>query len=113
MANYDNIKDYGFDKIPPERQREIARKGAAAATEARKKKKTMKEIFQAIGELAVPDDKLRKKMAEVGLKDEEMTWKAAVAVSAILNAIKKQDPKAVEFVLEMMDSDEGAKLWVD
>jgi hypothetical protein len=52
-------------------------------------------------------------MAEVGLKDDEMTWKAAVAVSAILNAIKKQDPKAVEFVLEMMDSDEGAKLWVD
>lgn len=107
MANYDNIKNYGFDKLPAERQREIAKMGSEASVIARKKRKTMKQIFQDIGNLSVTDEKLRKKMKEMGISDDNITWSAAVAVSAVLNAIKKNDPKAVEFVLEMMDDDDG------
>lgn len=113
MANYENIKKHNFKNLPAKRQREIARMGAAAATAARKKKKTMKEIFQYIGDLQVTDEVLRKKMEKVGLKDGDLTWSAAVAVSAVLNAIKKNDPKAIEFVLEMMDANEGDIKWDD
>ena len=88
-----------------ERERkEIQRKGAQAANEVKRKKKTMKQIFQTIGDLEVTDPKLKERLKSVGLHDEDITWSVAVAVSTILNAIKKNDIKTVEFVLEMMDN---------
>ena len=105
MAGYDNIKEHGFDKIPAERQREIAKMGAAAATKKRKQKKRMKELFQEIGNMAVTDVKIKARMKAMGIPEDDITWQAAVAVATIMAAVKKNDPKVVEFVLEMFDDD--------
>lgn len=103
MAGYDNIRDKGFDKLTAERQREIASMGGKASQKALKRRKTMREIFRQIGDLNVTDDALKRKLQKLGLPDEDITWQVAVAVSTILNAIKKNDIKTVAFVLQMLD----------
>ena len=113
--NYDNIKNYGFDKIAPSRQRQIASMGGKAVQAKKKRQKTMKELFQCVGGLEVTDYKLKQKMKEMGIPDDEITWAAAVAVSSIMAAIKKNDVKTIEFVLEMLDKDEKGRTatWED
>ena len=107
MANYENIKDYGFDKLTPNRQREIASMGGKASQRKKKQQKKLKEIFQTIGALEVTDKALFEKMEKMGIPKDEITWGAAVAVSTILNAIRKNDIKTVAFILKMIDEDEG------
>lgn len=46
MANDDNLKGHGFHEIAADKQREIARKGAYAAAEARRRKKAFRELIE-------------------------------------------------------------------
>ena len=46
MAGYDNIKDYGFDKLTAEEQRKIASKGGKASVKKRREKKTVKRYIR-------------------------------------------------------------------
>ena len=103
MAGFDNVREMTFDKLTPERQRKIASMGGKASQAAAKRRKTMREIFQQIGSLEVTDEALKKKMQKLGIPDEDITWQVALAVSTILNAIKKGDVKTIEFVLQMLD----------
>lgn len=107
MANYDNIKDYGFDKLTANRQREIASMGGKASQRKKKQQKKLKEIFQLVGSLNVTDRTLLEKIKKMGIPEDDITWNTAVAVSTILNAIRKNDIKTVEFVLKMMDEEDG------
>ena len=105
MANYENIKEHGFDKMSATRQREIASMGGKAAQKALKKRKAMREIFQNIAALGVTDKTLFKRMQDMGIPDDEITWATALAVSTIMNAIKKNDVKTVALVLQMMEDE--------
>lgn len=91
--------------------REAGRKGGIASGEAKRRKKTMKELFQYVGGLTVTDEKLKAKMREMGIPEDDITWSAALAVATIMTAIKKNDIKTVEFVLEMMENDAGGIKW--
>lgn len=46
--NNENLKGHGFDEITAEEQREIAKKGAKASVEARKKKKLLRECLDVL-----------------------------------------------------------------
>ena len=46
--NDENLKGHGFDEIAPSRQREIAKMGAEASAQARKKKKLLKDCLELL-----------------------------------------------------------------
>lgn len=46
MANYDNIKDHGFDKLTAEERREIAQKAGRKSGEVRREKADLKKQMQ-------------------------------------------------------------------
>lgn len=103
MAGYDNIKDKGFDKLTTEEQRAIAKKGGKASVVSRRKKRTVKELFRAIGDLPVNEAKIRQQLDKMGIPRDEQTWEMAVACSALVKAMRTDNPKMLEFVLELLD----------
>ena len=103
MAGYDNIKNHGFNKITAEEQRTIAQKGGRASVVSRRKKRTIKELFRAIGDLPVNESKIKQQLDKMGIPKDEQTWEMAVACSALVKAMKTDNPKMLEFVLELLD----------
>ena len=82
MANNDNLK-----KLTSEEARENGRKGGLASVEARRAKKTMKEML----------DYLLEKEIENSRTGEKVTYREAMLIAAIKKAIKG-DIKASQFV---------------
>ena len=82
MANNDNLK-----KLSSEEARENGRKGGLASVEARRAKKTMKEML----------DYLLEKEIENTKTGEKVTYREAMLIAAIKKAIKG-DIKASQFV---------------
>ena len=58
-------------------------KGGKQSGKARRKKKQMKDMFEYLLGLDVTDDELKKKMSEMGIDDEQMTYNAMVCYSMI------------------------------
>ena len=106
MAGYDNIKNKGFDKMTTERQREVAAMGGRASQAAARRRRTIKELFQAIGSLPVNEPGIRKQLDKMGIAKDDQTWETAVAASALVKAMKTDNPKMLEFVLELLERDE-------
>lgn len=92
MANEENLINLR-DRTPEERK-EIARKGAEATNEIKKKKKTMKEQAELLLSLAVKNPKLKKKMEELGLDEENQTNQMAMIISIMNKTIAKGDVQA-------------------
>lgn len=109
MAGYDNIKEHSFNKMSAERQREIASMGGKAAQRAAKRRKTMREIFQQIGELDVADKTLKERLVKLGVPEGDITWNVAVVISTYVNAVKKNDVKTVALLLKMLESEDKKK----
>lgn len=107
MAGYDNIKAHGFDQITAEKQREIASQGGKASVIARRRKKNIKELFRSIGDLPVNEPKIREQLDKMGIPRGEQTWEMAVAASALIKAMKTDNPKMLEFVLELLEAQDG------
>jgi hypothetical protein len=103
MAGYDNIKDHGFDKLTAEERRALAVRAGQASGAARRRKRSVKELFQAIGNLPVNDTKIRQQLDKLGIAKEDQTWEMAVAASALVKAMKTDNPKMLEFVLELLN----------
>lgn len=106
MAGYDNIKSHSFDKLSAEEQRSIAKKGGRASVASRRKKRTVKELFRAIGDLPVNEAKIRQQLDHMGIPREEQTWEMALAASALIKAMRTDNPKLLEFVLELLNREE-------
>ena len=89
-----------FNKLTEEQQREFARKGGKASAEARKKKKTFREIVQMIGDLPVKDEKLLKDLKKLGIDidEEDITYSFLVNFSQFYKAIKSRDTKSAEYL---------------
>lgn len=56
MANYDNIKDHGFDKLTAEERRKLAKKAGKISGEKRKEKADLKRQMQTWLEAEVSKD---------------------------------------------------------
>ena len=98
MAGYDNIKDYGFDKLTAEEQREIASKGGKKSGEVRRAKRQMKDILDDIGCTMLPDENSREIIAKMlGVETDDVTFDMATMFGAIQKALKG-DIRALEFV---------------
>lgn len=98
MAGYDNIKDYGFDKLTAEEQREIASKGGKASVKARRKRKNIQDTTKLILGLDVIDDTTNEILDKFGVEDKDL--QSLMICKLILKAING-DVKAVRTVLEI------------
>ena len=70
MANEQNLKP--FDQLPESRQREIRSMGGKACAEARKRRKTLAEIGDMIGNLKIKSEKNKQILRDAGITDEDL-----------------------------------------
>lgn len=93
MANEKNLKP-----ILTEREaREKGQNGGKASVKSRRKKKQMSEMLKYILALDVTDEKVKKKMGEMGIEEEQMTYNALMCY-AMVGAATKGNVKAAVFV---------------
>ena len=107
--NQQNIEKYKFNKLAPSRQREIASMGGKASQKAAKRRKTLKQLYQWVGEMQVTDKLLKDKLLKMGIAEDDITWQMALVVSTLMSAIKKGDIKTIAFVMNMMEEQKDDK----
>lgn len=61
--------------------------GGRASVEARKNKKKLRELVEIMGALPVYSDKAKKLMEEMGISEEDMTYKMAMVVGLFKKAV--------------------------
>lgn len=95
---------------PGRQQVEIAKKGAKAAAEAKRRKKNLAELAKTFSELQVIDDKAKKALAKLGISEDDAT-QGMVMVASMFNAASKGKVAAAKLIGEWMEA--GAVLQDD
>ena len=95
MANEQNLKPQAHILTVEEQS-----KGGAASGEARRAKKTLRELVELFGELGVSDE-ARKKMKEIGIPEELWTRKMQPVV-ALFNKANKGDVGAFNAIRDII-----------
>lgn len=95
MANPENLIPQAH-KLTVEEQS----KGGKASGEARRQRKTLKEIGDMIGGLAVSSEKNRKIMRDAGISDEDMIRDVEAMFMLSLKA-KNGDTKSIELMAKL------------
>ena len=98
MANEQNLVP--MDKRTEDEQREIARAGGIASGEARRKKKTLKEIGDMIGSLDIKNEKVRGLLAKAGIKEEDMVRDVGMMFTLAIKA-GKGDTRSAELIAKI------------
>ena len=98
MANEKNLIPQA--QRSPEEARENGRKGGKASGEARRKKKTLRELVELFGELGVNPD-TRKLMKQLGIPEDLMTRKMQPVV-ALFNKANKGDVSAFNAIRDII-----------
>lgn len=98
MANEQNLVSLK-DRTTTE-QRAIARAGGIASGEARRQKKTLRQLGEMIGGLQVNSEKNRAIMREAGIADEDMIRDTEALFRISLKA-QQGDVKAAEFLAKL------------
>lgn len=86
-----------------EQAREMGRKGGQKSAEARRKKKTMRELTKSIMETTVStkQENVRATLAMMGLEENDMTYQAAVVVRLMQKAMVEGDTQAIRLIGEL------------
>lgn len=98
MANEQNLIPFTSDQNREEAKKN-GQKGGIASGEARRKKRTLKELLEAVAEKNVQSDKIKKTLSDLGFEDNEQTYNLAIAVR-IMNGALNGDHKSIS---EYMD----------
>lgn len=81
-----------------EEAKEKGRKGGIASGEARRRKRTFKEILEIIASSQIKDAKTKKLAESLGLDPEDITYGLMVNLAQVNKAIKEKDTRAAEYV---------------
>lgn len=73
---------------PQQERIEIARMGQKASTAAKKRRKTMREAMDMLLSLPVKDEKVRKKIAALGIDPDEVDNQMAMVIAQWQQAVK-------------------------
>lgn len=95
-----NIVEHNFKNLTAEEQRRIASQGGKASVEARRQKKTLRQIGDMIGGLQVNSEKNREIMRQAGIADEDMIRDTEALFRISLKA-QQGDVKAAEFLAKL------------
>lgn len=74
-----------------------SRKGGKKSGEARRRKKTLKELMERFGALDLPPSEMREELLKAGVPSEELSNDMALVIGQYLAAIKG-NPTAAAFV---------------
>lgn len=80
MANYENIKDYGFDKRTAKEQREIAVMGGKASGEARRRKADFRKTLNMLLTAEIDSEEYKPVLEALGI---ECTLESALNMAMI------------------------------
>lgn len=94
MANYENIRDKGFDKRTTNELRVIASKGGKASGEARRKKANFRKTLNLLLSAKIENEELTPFLESLGI---DSTLESAINMAMIKRALKG-DVKAYEAV---------------
>lgn len=94
MANYENIKDYGFDKRTAKEQREIAVMGGKASGEARRRKADFRKTLNMLLTAEIDSEEWKPVLDALGV---ECTLESAMLMAQIKEAMAG-NTKAATFV---------------
>ena len=89
-----------FNKRTETEQKEIARQGGKASGEARRRKKSLKELGDMIGSLSVKSEKNKAIMREAGIEDEDMIRDTAMLFMLEAKA-EKGDTNAIALIAKI------------
>ena len=105
-----NLKPFGT--LTEEEQRKLASKGGKASVKARQQKKRMKEYINILLQLDVKNEDIKKKLAKLGIEENDMTNEMAM-MTAVLNKAMKGDMQAVNFLRDTSGQMPANKLEID
>lgn len=94
MANYENIKDYGFDKRTAKEQREIAVMGGKASGEARRREADFRKTLNMLLTAEIDSEEWKPVLDALGV---ECTLESAMLMAQIKEAMAG-NTKAATFV---------------
>lgn len=94
MANYENIKDYGFDKRTAKEQREIAVMGGKTSGEARRRKADFRKTLNMLLTAKIDSEEWKPVLDALGV---ECTLESAMLMAQIKEAMAG-NTKAATFV---------------
>lgn len=96
MASTDNL-------IVPTHEEAVAngRKGGLASAEARRKKKTMREIAKQLMETKVEAPNICDDMKRMGVEEDDQTYQTAIVVRLVYNAMINGDPHSIRMLGEL------------
>lgn len=94
VANYENIKDYGFDKRTAKEQREIAVMGGKASGEARRRKADFRKTLNMLLTAEIDNEEYKPILEALGV---ECTLESALLMAQIKEALMG-NTKAATFV---------------
>jgi hypothetical protein len=100
MERKQQIEKYNFKNRTATEQREIAKQGGIASGEARRQRKTLAQIGDMIGGLAVNSEKNREIMRQAGIKDEDMIRDTEAMFRLSLKAASG-DTRAIELLAKL------------
>ncbi len=100
MANEQNLKPFTSDQ---NREEAVAngKKGGVASGEARRRKRTIRELAAAIGASEIQSTKLKDALRQMGVADDSMTYNAGI-VAVIARDALKGNSKSIDQWLELM-----------
>lgn len=101
MANEKNLI-VNSERTPKERK-EQAKKAGRASGEARRQKKTMRELTKSIMDTTISTQQknVRATLAMMGLEENDMTYQAAVVVRLMQRAMVDGDTQAIRLIGEL------------
>ncbi|MBQ7156175.1 MAG: hypothetical protein IJR86_00045 [Bacteroidaceae bacterium] len=99
--NDDNL--IPFSQRSKSEVREMNRRGGINSGAARREKKRLKDIIQAVGEMK-PSDQLQKIMNEAGFGEVDSNF-GAMTVRQFIKAIKTGDTRAAEWISKNLDEE--------
>ena len=82
-----NLRPFKKGDLSKDEARVRGSMGGRASVEARKNKKKLRELVEIMGALPIYSDKAKKLMEEMGISEEDMTYKMAMVVGLFKKAV--------------------------
>lgn len=97
IADYPNLTDEKIKALTPEERREAGRLGGIASGKVRKKKKTMRAIYESLAGQKVNGETVQKLQGTLKKVKKDLTVEESIVLAQVLMA-QAGDTRAAEFL---------------
>lgn len=111
MANNKNLKP--FSELTEEQQREIRRKGGKASVEAKRRRKTMRQVLEMLLYDVELDEPTKERLRTQGVKDPKDFNHQTVINRSLIAKAEAGDVQAYNAICAMIDEKPADRMEVD